>query len=218
MVKWSYSSMSLFQQCPKKFYHIKVAKTIVEPTSWQMIYGLEAHKVAEDYVQDDVPIPEKFAFMKGALDTVKKYKGVIYCEHKMGVTDTQEACDFNADNVWWRGIADLLVVQGDRAKIIDYKTGQNKYADTKQLELLALAAFKHFPELKVINAGLLFVVHPAFIKQRYERDEIEHRWGKWKEKAEELGTAYTTNVWNPKQNFTCRSWCPVVNCAHNGKR
>ena len=28
---WSYSSITLFDQCPKKYYHLRVAKDIKEP-------------------------------------------------------------------------------------------------------------------------------------------------------------------------------------------
>lgn len=215
--RWSYSSMSLFQQCPKKYYHLRVAQDAVDPPSEQMRYGLDVHKAAEDYVRDGTPIPEKFAYMRVPLDRLKQMDGDVYCEHKMGITRDLEACDFNAKDAWWRGIADLLVVNGGKARIIDYKTGQNKYADTKQLELLALATFKHFPGVESVNAGLLFVVHTALIKEKYHSAEQEERWGKWLDQSAQLDEAFKADTWNPKQNFTCRSWCPVTNCAHNGR-
>ena len=30
-------------------------------------------------------------------------------------------------------------------------------------------------------------------------------------------TAYETGVFNPKKNFTCKAWCPVSECSHNGR-
>ena len=56
-----------------------------------------------------------------------------------------------ADNVWWRGIADLVILDADNhiAWVVDYKTGKSaRYADKGQLELMALATFKHFPVVK----------------------------------------------------------------------
>ena len=217
MNKWSYSSMSLFQQCPKKYYHLRIAKDVVDPPSHQMRYGLDVHQAAEHYVRDGTPIPEKYAYMIPMLDSLKKMEGDIYCEFRMGLTRDLEPCKFGAKDAWWRGIVDFLVVNDDRAKIVDYKTGQNKYADTKQLELLALATFKHFPEVSVFNAGLLFVVHAAFIKEKYYYKQQDELWEKWREQTAELDSAYENNVWNPKQNFTCRAWCPITNCIHNGR-
>lgn len=209
--------MSLFQQCPKKYYHLRIVKDIVEPPSEQMRYGLMAHKVAEDYIRDGTPIPPQFSYMQEALDKLKNTKGDIYCEHKMGLTYDLEPCKFMAKDAWWRGIADLLVVDGEVAKIVDYKTGKNTYPDTKQLELLSLATFKHFPEVKVVKAGLLFVVHPSFVKETYRVEEQDERWKKWFGQSEQLDVSIKHDVWNPKQNFTCRGWCPVVTCAHNGR-
>lgn len=209
--------MSLFQQCPKKYYHLRIAKDIVEPPSEQMRYGLVAHKVAEKYIKDGTPIPPQFSYMQEALDKLKDMKGDVYCEYKMGLTYDLEPCKFMAKDAWWRGIADLLVVDGGVAKIVDYKTGKNTYPDTKQLELLSLATFKHFPEVKVVKAGLLFVVHPSFVKEKYHTDDQDERWKKWFERSKELDAAIENDVWNPKQNFTCRNWCAVVNCPHNGR-
>ena len=57
---WSYSSLNLFQQCPKKYYHLKVAKDIKEKQTQALIYGNEVHKAAEEYVANDVELPEQF--------------------------------------------------------------------------------------------------------------------------------------------------------------
>ena len=43
MAGWSYSSITLFDQCPKKYYHLKVAKDVSEPESEAMRYGKDLH-------------------------------------------------------------------------------------------------------------------------------------------------------------------------------
>lgn len=217
MASWSYSSINLFQQCPKKFYHLRVAKDAYDPPSHQMRYGLEVHKAAEEYVRDGKPLPPAFSYMQEALDALRDSKGEIHCEHKLGLTKDLEPCGFSAPDVWWRGIADLLVIEGTKAKVVDYKTGKSQYADTKQLELLALAVFRHFPDVESVKAALLFVVHTGLVKDRFLRSEEMERWEKWRCASKALDTAYETNVWNAKQNFTCRAWCPVTNCVHNGR-
>lgn len=215
---WSYSSLDMFKQCPHKYYRLKIAKDIVEPESEPMRYGKEIHKAAEDYFLKDIPIPEKFAFMRELLEPLSNIKGQRLCEHRMGLTANLEPCEFFDKDVWWRGIPDLLIINGDKAHLIDYKTGKSsKYADLKQLDLLALAIFKHFPEVKTIKAGLLFVVAKDFVKSRYEKDTHEKTWVRWLEDTKKLEKAIELQVWNPKPNFTCNSWCPVKDCYHNGK-
>lgn len=216
--KWSYSSLSLFQQCPRKFYRLKVAKDVVEPEGQHLIYGKELHKAAEEYVRDGTPIPPQFAFVKNYLDIFKALSGDQLCEHQMGLTKSIEPCGFFDEDVWWRGVADLLIVDGESAILVDYKTGKSaRYADTKQLEILSLAVFKHFPEVQHIKAGLLFVVSKEFIQCEFFRDGQKEMWTNWFGDLQRLERAYEHSVWNPQPNFTCRNHCPVKDCEYHGK-
>jgi hypothetical protein len=215
---WSYSSLDLFKQCPHKYYRLRVAKDIVEPESESMRYGKEVHLAAEEFIRDGKPIPEKFAFMRELLEPVRKLNGKHLCEYRLGLTRDLEPCEFFGQDVWWRGIPDFLAIDGEDARLLDYKTGKSaKYADTKQLDLLALAIFKHFPEVQRIKAGLLFVVAGDFVKSKYEREEHEKTWVNWITDTNRLEKALELGVWNPKPNFSCKGWCPVKDCIHNGK-
>lgn len=215
---WSYSSISLFQQCPRKYYRLRVAKDIVEPPQQHLIYGTDVHKAAEDYVCKGIDLPAKYSAFKNMLDTLKKIPGEKHCEYEMGLTKDLEPCAFKAPDVWFRGIADLLVIDGDSAHIIDYKTGKSsQYADTKQLELLALLTFKHFRQVKTIKAGLVFLVATDLVKAKFEESVQQSAWQRWMPEIQRLESAFQTNVWNPKPNFTCRKFCAVVDCEHNGR-
>jgi hypothetical protein len=215
---WSYSSISLFQQCPRKYYRLRVAKDIVEPVQEHLLYGSAVHKAAEEYIKNDVELPEKFKFIQPHLDILKSLPGEKLCEYEMGLTKEFEPCAFKAPNVWMRGIADLLIINGAKARIIDYKTGKSsRYADTKQLELLSLLVFKHFPQVKEIKAGLVFVVAEDLVRAEYTEEEQKTIWSKWIPELSRLEKSYEVNVWNPKPNFTCKNYCSVLDCEHNGK-
>ena len=215
---WSYSSINLFKQCPHKYYRLRVVKDIVEPPAEHLNYGLEVHKAAEDYIGKSVPIPEKYIFIKEHLDKLNLIKGTKLCEYKMGLTSNLEPCGFFDKDVWWRGVADLIIINGDKAYMIDYKTGKSaKYADTKQLELLSCALFKHFPEVKKVKGGLLFLVANDLVKDDFEVDNEGVYWTKWLEDTQRLEAAIQNDVWNKKPNFSCRSWCSITDCEHNGK-
>lgn len=216
---WSYSSLDLFKQCPHKYYRLKVSKDIVEPPTEHLTYGLEVHKAAEEYIRDGKPVPEKYGYMKATLDKLNAMEGEKLCEFQMGLSKGLEPCGFfDKGIVWWRGIADLIVLNGDTASVFDYKTGKSaRYADTKQLEILSLSLFKHFPEVKKVKAGLLFVVSKDLVKAKYESDKAHEYWVKWLDDTLRLESAFKTNVWNPKPNFSCSKWCPVKDCTHNGK-
>jgi len=218
MITWSYSSIKLFEQCPKKYYHLKVLKDVVEPPTQATDYGQQFHEAAEFYIKNGTPLPEPFKFAKNALDGLKAMPGEKLCEYEMALTGGLEPCDFNDPKRWWRGIADLIILNGEEARILDYKTGRSaKYADTGQLELMALAVFKHFPQIRRVRAGLLFVIANAFIKDSYDSSNQDKMWLKWMKEISRLKFAHESNVWNPRPSGLCKKHCLVLDCSHNGR-
>ncbi len=215
---WSYSSLSLFQQCPRKYYRLKVVKDVKDKETEALLYGKEVHKAAEEYVRDGKPIPPQFSYIQKFLDPLKEIPGTKLCEYEMGLTEKLEPCGFKAPEVWWRGIADLLIINGDKARLVDYKTGKSsQYADVKQLELLSLAVFKHFPEVQSIKAGLIFMVAEDLVRAEYALNQQQDIWAKWLPELSRLEKSYEVDVWNAKPNFSCKKFCPVTDCEHNGK-
>lgn len=215
---WSYSSLSLFQQCPKKYYHLKVAKEIKEPETEAILYGKELHSAAENYIGKGTPIPPQFSFIQPYLDKLKALGDNYLCEYRMGLTRNLEPCDFFAPDVWWRGVADLIIPKGDMAFSVDYKTGKSsRYADTKQLEIISLAISRHMPEIKKVKAGLLFVVAGEFVKVEHDLSKADELWMRWFSDTAQLEKAYEADVWNARPNFTCQKYCPVLTCPHNGR-
>jgi RecB family exonuclease len=215
---WSYSSLSLFQQCPRKYYRLKVVKDVKDKETEALLYGKEVHKAAEEYVRDGKPIPPQFSYIQKFLDPLKEIPGTKLCEYEMGLTQSLDPCGFKAPEVWWRGIADLLIINGDKARLVDYKTGKSsQYADVKQLELLSLAVFKHFPEVQSIKAGLIFMVAEDLVRAEYALSQQHDIWAKWLPELSRLEKSYEVDVWNAKPNFSCKKFCPVTDCEHNGK-
>jgi hypothetical protein len=215
---WSYSSLGLFQQCPRKYYHLRVVKDIKEPETTAILYGKEVHLALEEYIRDGKPVPVQFKEFTEIADMLKAMPGDKLCEYKMGLTKDIQACGFFDENVWFRGVADLLIINGDTARVIDYKTGKSsEFADKKQLELMALAVFKHFPKVRTVKAGLIFLVANDFVKADFEKKDAPITWLKWIQETDRLEEAHEVNVWNPKPNFTCRKYCLVKDCEHNGK-
>ena len=90
-------------------------------------------------------------------------------------------------------------------------------SDTKQLALMAACVFTHFPEVKVVKSGLLFVVSDEFVKADYKAETGFNIFSELDGVLIARETAYETGVFNPKRNFSCKAWCPVLTCAHNGR-
>lgn len=214
MVAWSYSSIKTFDQCPKKYFHLKVAKDVKDEPGEAADYGTAVHLAAEEYIRDGKPIPDKFAYMRPIVERLESIPGDKHCELKLGVKPDLTPCDFFAADVWWRGIVDLLIVDGNRAWMIDYKTGKNaKYADKKQLDLMAGAVFAHFPEVETIKSALLFVVSEEMPKKTHVREHQRTYMSVFDTQLDQLDAALDNGVWNPKTSGLC-GWCPVQSCEH----
>lgn len=220
MTTWSYSSLKTFEQCPKKYYHLRVLKDVKDDGSEATLYGQEVHKAAEDYVKDGTPIPPKFAYIQPTVDAIKSIPGEKYCELKLGVKLTDSGytpCDFFDKDVWWRGVGDVVIVQGDVAFSLDYKTSKNaKYADLKQLDVLAAALFTHFPQVKRIKSALVFVVSNEFVRKEHFAENRDEYFATFTPELDRLAVAQDTGVWNTNTGPLCR-YCPVVSCEHNRK-
>lgn len=217
---WSYSSLKKFKTCPKQFAEVKVFRNFKEPEFTEAtLYGKEFHTAAEKYIRDGIPLPEAFAYVRPHLDTLRNIEGEKFCEIEMGLTKDLAPCGFRDPGVWTRGVADLLIVNREKgvARVVDYKTGKSaKYADTAQLELMALMVFKHFPEITKVKAGLLFVVANHFKPAEYVASEEKTYWRQWMQDVGRLEQAHRTGVWNPSPSGLCKRHCIVTSCPHNG--
>lgn len=217
MIKWSYSGLKEYTNCPKQYYHLRVAKDYIKKPTVQMLYGTEVHKACEDYVRDMTPLAKNYERYKPMLDALLEIEGTRYPEYKMAINADCQPCSFGAADYWVRGIVDLLIVNGDTAHIIDYKTGSAKYPDPKQLKLMALMTYAHFPEVDHIKAGLLFVAHNTFVDEEYKRDQSENLWKSFKPELQRLKASYDNSAWPANPTPLC-GWCPVRTCQFNKER
>lgn len=217
---WSYSSIKTFEQCPKKYYHLKVLKDVKDTGSEATLYGQQVHTAAEEYIKNGIEIPDKFAYMRQVIEHLGAREGEKHTELRMGLKKTDgvyEACGFFDGDVWWRGIADLVIIDGDTAYSVDYKTSKNaKYADVKQLDLVAGALFVYFPQVDKVRSALIFLVSNEVIKKDHYREHMDKYLSTFNPQLDRLEMAEKTDVWNAVTGPLCR-FCPVVSCEHNPK-
>lgn len=217
MIKWSYSGLKEYVNCPKQYYHLRIAQDYVKKQTSQMLYGTAVHKACEDYVRDLTPLAKNYERYRPMLDALLEIEGIRYPEYKMAITKDHKPCSFNAPEYWARGIVDLLIVNDDTAHIVDYKTGSAKYPDPKQLKLMALMTYAHFPAVDHIKAGLLFVAHNTFVDEEYRRDQWEDLLAAFAADLNRLQLSYENGTWPANPTPLC-GWCPVKTCQFHKER
>jgi RecB family exonuclease len=215
-VVWSHSALKDYEGCPRRYQEVRVLKNYSFQETEATKYGTELHLAAEEYIRDGKEIPPQFEFIKPTLDVLNTKPGRKLCEHKMALTQDLKPCDWKDKKVWVRGIADLLIVDDDNltAWVVDYKTGNNKYPDREQLQLMALMVFAHFPHIRKVNAALLFVVKNDMVKASYTLDDAGPAWWEYRERVARIEQAHDVDVWNPRPSPLC-PWCPVTTCEHH---
>jgi len=68
---WSYSALKDYENCPKKYYEIRVVQNYTVIPSEKMIYGTEVHKALEEYVKDGKELAVNYLRFKPAVDSLK---------------------------------------------------------------------------------------------------------------------------------------------------
>jgi hypothetical protein len=152
------------------------------------------------------------------VDALLNKSGRKLPEYEMALTTDLLPTSWKADNVWVRGIADLLIVDDENltAWVADYKTGNNKYPDRDQLVLMSIMVFAHFSHIRRVNSALLFLVKNDIVKMSMTADEVKKHWWNYRERYARLEASFANDVWNPNQTPLC-GWCPVKTCEFNPK-
>jgi hypothetical protein len=217
---FSFSSIKKFETCPRQYAEIVVYRNFQDVfTSAKGEYGDKLHKSADAYVQRGGEIDNEFQFLQPTLDALREIPGEKLTEHKMAVLPDGSPTRWNDPDRWFQGIADLCIVSDKpTAYCLDYKTGDVKYADTDQLELMAMLMFAHYPHVTKVKGRLLFVLSQQPRDRTVLREENERLWQKWREKDARRVAAIAANNFPPKESGLCKKHCQILTCEHNGRR
>jgi len=213
-IQWSFSSLKDFIGCPKRYQEVKVLNNYEFQPTEATTYGNKVHAALEAYVKKGTELPDNYKRYQGYVDGILEIPGTKYPEYRMALDIEGKPCKWGSKDRWVRGIADLIVIDGEDAYIIDYKTGSANYPDPNQLKLMALMVFAYFPEVQKINAALMFIMHETIVDERYNRDQIDELWEVFFPHLERLKLSYENDTWPANPTALCR-FCPVVTCDFN---
>jgi RecB family exonuclease len=214
-MKWSFSSLKQYTNCPKQYYETRISRNYEIKDNQHTTYGKAVHKAIEEYITIRKEFPRNYKSVLSQIPQIlQELPAHRYVEHRMAVKENKEPCDFDDHNYWVRGIVDFMAFDEDRAAVIDWKTGSSRYADTKQLALMALLAFHNFPHLNTVGGLLYFTKNKEFIfSDDYRREDIDKLWLQFAPELMMLELSMKMDNWPVKPSGLCK-YCPVVNCVH----
>lgn len=208
---WSASSLTAFQSCPHRYYRIRVLRDVKDfPLSDAAALGVKLHKAFENAVNLGEALPAEFKGWESIIEQIKNLPGDKFPEYRLAVNKAFQPCEWRADDCFSRGVADLVVLKGEEAIILDYKTGKRKESD--QLGLYAAYAFAKWPDVQRVHTAFVWLKSRHIDRKTYTRDMLPGVWGKWMPIVRRLEEAYKSNEWVTSPSGLCRGWCPVKDC------
>lgn len=216
MLKHSFSSIKDFTGCARRYHQVRILRRFKSEPTEATLYGEHVHKAFELYLLNRTPLPEGLVKHQALLDGLLQKNRAIYCEQKLGVREDFSPCEFYADDVWIRGIPDVLMIGTSKAWIADWKTSKSaRFADTSQLELMAAITMAHYPQVQHVKGLLAFIVAGTTVSAEYTRDQLPMIWSKWVGQADLIREAMHNDVWNASPSGLCK-FCPVSKdvCEH----
>lgn len=206
----SYSSLSSFESCPRKYHEIKILKRVQDAPGDMALWGTRVHKAFEDYLRDGVPLDTELAAYQPYVEALKGLPGTHHIEHSLAVDKTGQPCAWG--DAWWRGILDVLAVDGARATVIDHKLGKVK--PSGQLLLNALLVFAHFPDVQEVRTQFAWLQFGQTTRGRILRSESAAAWAEFAQRRAPYDFAFSADIWTERPSGLCRGWCPVKDCPH----
>jgi CRISPR/Cas system-associated exonuclease Cas4 (RecB family) len=205
---WSYSALTAFETCPKRFYLTRVSRQVKEPQTEATIWGDQVHKALELYAKGEQPLPKDLKRYAKYVDKILSYEGKRVIEKRVALDKNLRPTTWMAKNVWVRGVIDIGVVGSEKAYLLDWKTGKRK-PDSDQLKLFAALAFASFPWIEKVTTGFIWLKEGEFDKEVFTREHLTEIWGEFHPRLNRLAHAYEEDKWVPKPSGLCRKWCPV---------
>lgn len=213
---WSFSALDTFKTCPRQYQAKYVLKSVQEEPTEAILWGNKVHKHFEEYFTECKALPIELKEHEPYLLQHMHDWPHYFCEQKIGFDKTLKPCNFAANDVWYRGIIDLQLVDGENAKVVDYKTGK-PHSKFGQLKLFALHTFAMFPDVQFVEVQFYWTKTATTTGQKFTREQAPELWREFIPDLRQYAQAFKEDVWQPRQSGLCKAHCPVFGCEFNGR-
>ncbi len=213
---WSFSALTRYENCPKQYYHLNVAKDFKEEDSDFAADGKVIHDGMYACLPKGKPLPLPIRHMESLAKPFADAEGEKHGEMKLALNRKFEPVDFFAPDVWVRAVVDLLIVRNTEAIVIDWKTGKVK-DDFTQLRLTAAILSRYMPEVDFFKLVYVWVKHKEITKKTATLSMHTLLWNELLPRVSKIESAIRETTFPARPSGLCR-WCPVRTCPHQEDR
>ena len=207
----SYSSLKLYENCPYRYYHQRIAKTVVDKGGEASQHGERVHKHLEDRLRDKVDLPHELKHIEPLVNSFENLSagGDMFAELEMTLTKDLTPTSWWGADAWMRSKLDVYIVKNNKSVVADWKTGKRR-PDFFQLELFALQVFAHYQEVQSVTSSFVWIKDMAMDKQTFTRNDTPRLWDKVLGKVQRIEQSVTYENWPAKPSGLCM-YCPCRN-------
>jgi len=206
----SYSAIKLYENCPLRYYRQRVIKDVVDEGGEASIYGARVHELLEKRLAENAELPQEVARYEPLCQSVESLcsqGGELHVEKELVLTEELKPTGWWEPDAWLRSKLDILVLLGDNAIVMDWKTGKRR-ADSFQMEMFAAQVFKHYPEVKEVKTSLVWLKSMALDTDTYHREVANDLWNGIMRRIRRIYESLEYENWPAKPSGLCR-FCPA---------
>lgn len=216
VIAWSFSALQMFEQCPRKYWAVKVGKKVNDENQYN-VQGDDEHQSIQHYAGKGIPLPATLVGLAPLIDIANAKPGERYVEQKLCLTADFKPCKWNDwDNVWVRGAGDYVKVHGEKAFYLDWKSGKKKPGEETedQAELTSALIMAHFPQVNHVASGIVFYRHNHMNPHAVSRADLPRVWNGFVTRVKAMEQAKLQDAWPTNPTPLC-GWCPYLECPFN---
>lgn len=220
---WSYSALTTYELCPKKYFHLYVAEKgtperVADADSSFSADGKIIHDAFRQRVTKGVPFPLPMRNFEKMAAKFADAPGEKHAEMKLAINRQYEPVGYFDKDVFLRVVIDLAIVQAKTkiAIVIDWKTGKVK-DDPTQNALNAAVLSRWMPEIEMFKTLFVWVNSNQITPHSYTAHSLMAVWTAILPRVAKIEEARKTTTFPAKKNGLC-GWCPVKQCPHYVER
>lgn len=180
---YSFSAMSTFVQCKRKYKYLKIDKIDTGPKDMTaLLKGGAVHDILEKYPQKSThKLAPKYQHIADKF--ISSELGRLYLkedsvrEFKFSINNKLEFGSFWDKSSMFRGAMDHIIIIDNKLYIIDWKTGkykEQKYQDYTQLIYYAVMLFIKYQHVDEITISFVYVEHMLENKLVLQREHFHN--------------------------------------------
>ena len=193
---------------------------VIEQVPPAIARGTSLHTLCEQFLKNGGDLHEDLANVAKILKKFRKLfqRGLLTIEQDLVFQPGWEVAGKFQKGAWLRTKLDVLIIDGKKARVVDWKSGgidkktgeireDAKYAD--HLQIYCTAVLTATPEVEEVEATLVFIDAPAGKNEVSQGGLVSRKMlpllqKKWSQRA--AGMLGDT-LFAPRPSYSCR-WCP----------